>query len=263
MRAPGSTKDLEKKWAESNLTPQEKNKDKFTTLTRSSPFKVSTLVSIAPMRELGFDFGTMSRGDGDPVPHVHEFYRTTLVGLFSIDLRMLGRFYHVDRTGFQHLDAIRKKLAEDRGLKSYDGGKAFELDLTTRRTRLSQLLEGFSKITGGAKQALHYTDVAPKLMLLAVAKGGNHLFGNAIGSTDKGTPKIQGHALSEVASVFKDELLSGYYAGLAKGYLDEQRHELEAATGELAGSFLGHPVEAIRKLIEDLKTDENASKWLA
>lgn len=261
MRAPGSSKEAEKGWKEKGLTDQEKDGKSFVTLTRVSPFKVGTLISIAPLRELGFDYGTMSRGEGDPVPHVHEFYRTTLVGLFSIDLRLLGRFYHVDRTGYRHLDEIRKKLAEEKGLKPYDNGKAFEFDLDTRKARLQQLLEGLSRISGGAKQALHYTDVAPKLLFLGVAKGGNHLFGTAIGANKDGTPNIQDNALSEVARVFKEDRLSGFYAGLAQGYLDDQRPTLEKVTSELEGSFLGHPVEAIRKLSADL--DQHASTWLA
>jgi CRISPR-associated protein Cst2 len=262
MRAPASKKDPEKAWAENGLTGQEKNGKDFVTLTRVSPLKVSTLISVAPTWHLGFDYGTMSRGEGDPVPHVHEFYRTTLVGLFSVDLRMMGRFYHVDRTGFRHLDSVRKGLAEEKKLASYDNGKAFELSLQERAARLKQLLEGLSRITGGAKQALHYTDVAPKLVLLGVAKGGNHLFGNAIGpKKDTGTPKIQGHALSEVARVFKDDLLSGFYAGLAQGYLDEERGELQEAIDGVPASFLGHPVEAIRRLGSDL--EKRAEEWLA
>ena len=268
MRAPGDDKEIEEKWAGKGLTGQQKErkgkkgKEGFVTLTRVSPFKASTLISISPLKELGFDYGTMSRLEGDPVPYVHEFYRTTLVGLFSLDLRMLGRFYHVDRTGFKHLDDVRKRIAEDRGLAPYDSNKAFELDLETRKLRLKQLLEGLSRISGGAKQALHYTDIAPKLLFLAVAKGGNHLFGTAIGADKKdGTPKIQDHALSETVSVFRSDLLSGFYAGLSKGYLDEQRGNLEKVTNELQGSFLGHPVEAIRKLIVDL--DASAPTWLA
>lgn len=257
MRAPGSTKELEKAWEEKGITPQSKEGKSFVTLTRVSPFKVSTLVSIAPLPELAFDFGTMSRGEGDPVPHVHEFYRTTLVGLFSIDLRMLGRFYHVDRTGFRHLDEIRKKLAEERGLQSYDNGKAYELDLATRTTRLRQLLDGLSGITGGAKQALHYTDVAPKLLFLTVAKGGNHLFGTAIGAKPDGTPKIQFDALTEVRRVFATDFLSPIYAGLAKGYLDEQRDSVSSAVDR----ELVHPVEAIRQMTADL--ENKAPEWLA
>lgn len=263
MRAPGDSKDTEGAWAAQGLTGQEKDGKKFVTLTRASPLKTSTLVSVGPLkdREIGFDYGTMSRGEGNPVPYVHEFYRTTLVGLFSVDLRMAGRFYHVSRTGFKHLDAVRQKLAEGKKLAPYDSGKAYELDLDARKQRLTQLLQGLAYISGGAKQAVHYTDVAPKLLFLAVAKGGNHLFGNAIAvNKSDGTPKIQDHALAEVATVFKSDLLSGFHCGLAKGYLDNQREVLQTAIDKVSGSSLGHPVEAIRKMIADL--DGSATTWL-
>lgn len=261
MRAPGSTKELDQKWKDAHLTDQEKAGKSFLTLTRVSPFKVSTLVSIAPMRSLGMDFGTMSRGEGEPVPHVHEFYRTTLVGMFSIDLRMLGRFYHIDRTGFRHLDAVRKKLAQDKGLQAYDNDKAYELDLPTRILRLEQLLTGLARISGGAKQALHYTDISPKLLLMGVAKGGNHLFSNSVGAAADGTPAIKPLAIEEVARVYGNDLLSPFYAGLAQGYLDEQRQMLLDAVGKREGSEVEHPVEAIQRLIVDLKT--NGQDWLA
>jgi CRISPR-associated protein Cst2 len=258
MRAPGGSNEVQAAWAQAGLTDQERDGKKFVTLTRVSPFKVSTLLSIAPLRELAFDYGTMSRGESDPVPHVHEFYRTTLLGLFSIDLRSLGRFYHIDRTGFRHLDAPRIALAGEKGLTSYDNDRAYELPLDARKARLSQLLEGLCRISGGAKQALHYTDVAPKLILLGIARGGNHLFGNALAASREGTPKIQAHALTEIAQVFQADLLSPFYAGLAQGYLDDQRADLQTA---VQPSPVVHPVQAIRNLQADLESQ--AEKWLA
>jgi CRISPR-associated protein Cst2 len=271
MRAPGGGKDGSKKlldrWTEKQMTNQEPTKNGFVTLTRSSPFKVSTLMSVAPIRreEIGFDYGTMARTDDpeypNPVPHVHEFYRTALVGIFSVDLRMLGRFYSIERTGYRHLDEVRKKLAVDKGLSPYDNGRAYQLDPQTRKQRLSFLLEGLAKISGGAKQAIHYTDISPRFVLLGIAKGGNHLFGTAVGADKEGQPVIKTEVLKEVASVYSNDLLSGFYAGLAKGYLDEQREQVEAQIGQIARSVFKHPVEAIRTLQKDL--DVNADTWLA
>jgi CRISPR-associated protein Cst2 len=267
MRAPGGKKEgakgLAERWAAKGLTGQETGK----TLTRSSPFKVSTLISVAPIppKAVALDYGSMARTDDpqypNPVPHVHEFYRATLCGLFSIDLRMLGRFYAVERTGYRHLDSLRKELAISKGLKAYDEGKAYELDLAGREERLSLLLEGLARISGGAKQAIHYTDVSPRFLLLGVAKGGNHLFGTAVQGDNEGEPAINTAALAEVASVFSSDLLSGFYGGLAQGYLDGQREALGAALDKISGSSLGHPVEAIRKLKSDLKN--KAEIWLA
>jgi CRISPR-associated protein Cst2 len=235
------------------------------TLTRSSVLKTSTLISIAASDPVS-DFGVMARHEGDPVPHEHEFYRTTLVGLFSIDLRMLGRFYHVDRTGYRHLDSVRMKLAEEKGLKPYDNGKAFELSLEERKARLQQLLQGLAQITGGAKLAIHYTDVTPRMLMMAVAKGGNHLFGTAVGADNKGLPKIHTEALKQAAEVYKATLLSDFHIGLAQGYLDEQRNTLAEALksiqklGEDSIVEIPHPVQAIHNLLDEL--DHKASEWL-
>ncbi len=248
-----------------NATPLEEK----TTLTRSSVLKTSTLISIAAS-EPAQDFGVMSRHEGNPVPHEHEFYRTTLMGLFSVDLRMLGRFYHIDRTGYKHLDAVRKEVAAKKGLKEYDGGRAFELPPEARKERMKQLLQGLSQIAGGAKLALHYTDVSPRLLMMAVAKGGNHLFGTAVNADNKGLPKLNVAALKQVAQVYKDSLKSKFHVGLVEGYLDDQRAglletidkingtNLDAANGK---SSLPHPVQAINLLLAEL--DERADEWLA
>jgi CRISPR-associated protein Cst2 len=174
---------------------------------------------------------------------------------------MLGRFYSIERTGYRHLDEVRKKLAVDKGLSPYDNGRAYQLDPQTRKQRLSFLLEGLAKISGGAKQAIHYTDISPRFVLLGIAKGGNHLFGTAVGADKEGQPVIKTEVLKEVASVYSNDLLSGFYAGLAKGYLDEQREQVEAQIGQIARSVFKHPVEAIRTLQKDL--DVNADTWLA
>lgn len=276
MRAPGggkdAVKDLKQKWDQRGLTAQELRKDKFTALTRISPFKVSTLISIAALNSsaIGYDYGNMARTEDpeypNPVPFEHEFYRTTLVGLFSIDLRMLGRFYHVERTGYKHLDSVRAKLAEEKRLTPYDNGRAYELPLQQRKERLAQLLKGLAQISGGAKLALHYTDVSPRLLMLAVAKGGNHLFGTVIGADNKGLPKINTEALRQAAKVYTDSLLSTFHVGLAQGYLDEQRATLAQALKDIHGRdgdspSIPHPVEAINDLLAEL--EEMAGEWLA
>jgi len=281
MRAPESSgaeeiKATRKKWADQGLGDQESRKkngrEKFIALTRISPFKVSTLISVAPLPSpsIGYDYGNMARTEDpehpDPVPHEHEFYRTTLVGLFSVDLMMLGRFYHVDRTGYRHLDSVRTKLAEEKGLKPCDNGRAYELPLEARQARLRQLLRGLAQITGGAKLAIHYTDVTPRLLMMAVAKGGNHLFGTAIGSDNKGLPKINTEAIKQAAMVYKSSLLSDFHVGLSQGYLDEQRAALAEALrlirglGSDAKLEIPHPVEAIHNLLGEL--DTQAAEWL-
>lgn len=269
MRAPSGREDAKKARKESGLLDKATELEDKVTLTRQSPFKVSTLVSIAPLKEITSDFGVMSRHEGDPVPYEHEFYRTTLQGLLSLDLGMAGRFYHIQRTGYRHLDQVRIKLAQEKKLASFDGEKAYELSASERAKRIGLLLEGFAAMNGGAKLAVHYTDVAPKFVLLAVGKGGNHLFSTLISADSKGKPSINLKALREVVKVFKDDLLSGLYCGLAQGYLDEQRQGLTEALDEINKEigvevFLGHPREVIRKFSRDMQSDEaKGAAWLA
>lgn len=228
------------------------------TITRVSPFRIGTLVSIAPV-SITNDFGTMSRHEGDPVPHEHQFYRTTLRGLLSLDLSAAGTFSYKQKTGYLNLDDVRKEEAEEAGLLHLEDEKSYQLSKQTRLERISALLDGLAKLEGGAKQTIHYTDVAPPLVMLAVTKGGNHIFGHAIGATGKGLPTIKTDSLDEVMSVFEKEILSSIYIGWAKGYLDEERASFEAWAEGKEMIKIKHPREAYQALIQDLK--ENPS-WL-
>lgn len=264
MRAPSSkTEAVASRDAKGTLKSATPIENK-TTLTRSSVFKMSTLISIAAS-DPADDFGVMARHEGNPVPHEHQFYRTTLMGMFSLDLRMLGRFYHVDRTGYKHLDSVRKELAVKQGLKPYDNERAFELPAEIRKQRLKQLLQGLSQIAGGAKLALHYTDVSPRLLMLAVAKGGNHLFGTAVGADSKGLPKLNTAALQQIAEVYKDSLLSKFHVGVVEGYLDDQQKTALAETLSTINAdeihTLPHPVQTIKALLAEL--DQKIGEWLA
>ncbi len=227
------------------------------TITRVAPFRVSTLVSIAPVSIIE-DFGVMSRHEGHPVPHEHQFYRASLKGMFSLNLRTSGTFSYRQKTGFRNLDDERIKLAEEQKLKHDKTGKTYSLSTSDRIKRISALFEGMAQLEGGAKQTLHYTDVAPSLVVLAVTKGGNHIFGHVIGANGKGLPEIKHGALEEALTVFKDEILSTVYVGWVKGYLDEERAEFEKfARGK--NIQISHPREAYQALIEAFKKNE---AWL-
>ena len=230
------------------------------TVTRVSPLRVSTLVSIAPVT-ITEDFGTMSRHDGDPVPHEHQFYRTTLKGLFSLDLHASGTFSYRQKTGFRNLDDERIKRAKEKGLQELAKEKSYRLPTETRLQRITTLFEGLAQLEGGAKQTIHYTDVTPALTILAVTKGGNHIFGHIVGANAKGQPICKIEALEEVLTIFADEILSPIYVGWVKGYLDEERANLEAFAATTTGQVvkISHPREAYRALITDLKQNPT---WL-
>lgn len=232
------------------------------TVTRSSPFKVSTLVSIAAVTIVE-DWETMSRHEGDPVPYSSQFYRTTLKGLFSLDLNACGTFWYKNKTGYLNLDEERIKEAEEKGLEKVDGDKAYRLPKSERIQRITALFEGMAQLEGGAKQTLHYTDVSPVVVFLAVTKGGNNIFGHIIGANSKGLPEVKTDALEEALTVFKNEILSDVYVGWTKGYMDVEREKLENFKNLFKEKtiVIDHPRKVFEKLVEALKKDENF-EWL-
>jgi len=232
------------------------------TVTRVSPFKVSTFISVGPVK-LVQDFGTMSRHTGDPVPHEHQFYRTTLQGLFSLDLHAAGTFTYVERTGYLNLDESRKELAQNNKLEHLENEKAYRLPRTLRLERVQTLLKGLAELNGGAKQALHYTDVSPDLLVLAVTKGGNHIFSHIVGNQGE-WPSINILALEESLRIFNETLLSKVYIGWVRGFLDSERTKLESALEDVLNEwkermYIAHPQEACLALIEEL---EKHPEWL-
>ncbi|MCS6774433.1 MAG: type I-B CRISPR-associated protein Cas7/Cst2/DevR [Thermoflexales bacterium] len=235
------------------------------TVTRAAPFRVSTLVSIAPV-QITSDYGTMTRIEGNPVPHEHQFYRTTLKGLFSLNLRAAGTFTYVNRTGFLNLDEPRVELAKQRNLQHLEDAKAYRLPTDQRTARVAALLKGLANLEGGAKLTLHYTDVTPAFALLAVTRGGNHLFAHVVGADARGLPVLKTDALAEALRVYQDDLRSPVLVGWTRGYLDAQREPFERDLAE--GGILAfardriqvmHPREAFLTMA-DLLTNNPA--WL-
>ncbi len=231
-------------------------------VTRISPFRVSTLVSISPVN-ITNDFGVMSRHEGDPVPFEHQLYRTTLQGLFSLDLHACGTFSYRNKAGYRNLDAIRTELAIKQKLEHLEEEKAYRLPLEERIRRVQSLFEGLALLEGGAKQAIHYTDVTPAFCIFAVTRGGNHIFGRIIGA-NKGLPEIKLEVLREALTTMGDEILSPIYIGWMRGYLDEQRAQFERFIEGFSDRpiLIRHPRDAYREFVEDLAYSENAL-WLA
>lgn len=259
MRAPSKRESAKAKRAADQS--REGETETTDTLTRAAPFRVSTLVSLAPVSPTN-DFGVMSRHEGDPVPHEHQFYRATLKGLFSLNLGACGTFWYRQKTGFRNLDDVRIEEAKTGHLEEVNGQKAYRLPIGQRLGRITTLFEGMAVLDGGAKQTLHYTDVAPALVIMAVTKGGNHIFGHVVGADGRGLPRLKIDALKEALTVFKDQILSDVYVGWVRGYLDEERAKLEEFVNkEFPTIKITHPREAFNKLVEALKKSENAV-WL-
>ncbi len=224
-----------------------------TEITRVSPLKVGTLVSIGPVY-VTEDFGVMSRHDGDPVPHEHQFYQATLKGLFDLDLAACGTFWKRRKTGFRNLDTHRIALAEEQGLEEVKEGQAVRLPVAQRVERVAALFEGLAQLEGGAKQALHYTPVGPSLFLAAVMKGGVSPFQHVVGADERYQPRVGAEALSEALTVWKDQMLSPVYLGWKRGYLDPQRPAVEAVLRSAGVPFeLADPRVVFQKLARDLR----------
>jgi CRISPR-associated protein Cst2 len=255
MRAPGGKDGAKQRQDDpeyKKLPPLDVKESKEQALTRVSPFRVSTLVSIAPVL-LNEDWESMSRHEGDPVPYMNQFYRATLKGLLSLDMRACGMFSYVDRTGFRNLSSYLRKKAEEQGLEHLETQKSYRLPLEQRLQRVMALFEGLARLEGGAKQTLHYTDVAPVVVVLAVTRGGNHIFGHSVGANGKGLPELKVDALTEALRVFGDDVLSNVYVGWVRGYADEERAKAEALAQSDARIKIMHPREAFEALIVDLK----------
>lgn len=234
-----------------------------TALTRVSPFRVSTFVSIAPSTPTD-DYGTMSRHDGDPVPHEHQFYHTTLKGLFSLDLHAAGTFSYRNRTGFRNLDENRRDEAEQGNLIHLESEQSYQLPSDDRIKRVAALLEGMGVLMGGAKHAIHYTDVVPAVILAAVLRGGNNPLQYTIGSDSAGLPLVNAEAVAELFRVWDDQILSPLYVGWTQGFHDGQRVRLaEALETARPGAYsIDHPREALNRIAGEMGSEAHAS-WLA
>jgi len=178
-----------------------------TEITRVSPFRVSTFVSLAPV-SIASDFGTMTRHEGDPVPHEHQFYRAVLKGLVSLNLHAAGTFSYLNRTGYRNLDDNRVEVAKKNKLEHLDGNeKSYRLPWDQRTERVATLVRALGVVYGGAKLALHYTDVTPVVFVGMITKGGNNPLQYLIGPNEKGEPHVKGEAVRQSLTVWRDQIL--------------------------------------------------------
>ncbi|MDT3395292.1 type I-B CRISPR-associated protein Cas7/Cst2/DevR [Streptomyces sp. B1866] len=228
---------------------------------RDTVLATGTLVAVAPQRP-ALDFGTMSRdfpAGEHPVIHQHELYSAVLAGDLLLDLPRVGVF----ETGGSGLrvavsPAVAKEiLAAGAEEVTFRNVPALVLPMAERRRRVAVLLRTLAALRGGAKQALHYGDRTPALVLLAPMYGGVNPFTRVVGARD-GKPVFLPDVLREELEVWQDELDGPVRLGWAPGFLGDQRerarHELEdLIKGEKV--VFGHP----RKILTDLATEIEGS----
>lgn len=267
MRAQSKKGDDEERQGNADKTKSALPLEKDREVTRVSPFRVSTFVSVSPANIVS-DFGTMARQDGNPVPHEHEFYRAHLRGLVSLDLTSCGTFYDAERVGYKNLDTYRRDKAKEAGCEELTvrKQKAMRLPLEKRQERVSALVKGLASLNGGAKQTLHYTDLMPAVVVMAVTRSGNHPFYRMFNGTKSGRTELHKDAVREIFESFHDDLLSPVYIGWAQGFLDEERAEFEALQLELKTPHgieaIAHPRTVLLKLSEELAKHDRAD-WYA
>lgn len=231
--------------------------EKGETVTRISPFRTSTLVSISPVQIID-DYGVMARvpkEEGDKeglILFQHQFYRTTLQGLFSLDLASVGTFTNRLKSGFQNLGKDQLDQARQ-DLMYLKDDNTYRLSDNERIQRVQSLLEGLGQLEGGAKQTLHYTDVSPAFVILAVTKGGNHPFGHII-NVKEGRPLINAKALHQASEVFGSDIISSVYVGRVEGFMDDSQPILDEF-----GLSTVHPRQAFTQIASDLAANP---KWM-
>ncbi|GAA5075673.1 CRISPR-associated protein Cst2 [Thermocatellispora tengchongensis] len=228
--------------------------DKARTCQRDTVLSTGTFVSVAP-RPPARDWGTMSRGFGageNPVIHEHEFYSAELAGDVLLDLPRVGVF-EVDGAGLKVAlpkPAAEQALAGGAEAVTFRGCAALRLAMPERRRRAALLLRTLAAVRGGAKQALHYGDRAPALVLLAPVKGGVNPFTRVMGvRADR--VRFDGGVLRAEIEAWADELDGPVLLGWAPGFLGDQRDQVRAELADLvsAGTLvIGHP----RVLLGDL-----------
>ena len=258
MRAPSKKSDAAR---DENASPLEKERE----ITRVSPFRVSTFVSISPTQPVT-DFGTMTRQEGAPVPYEHEFYRAHLQGLLSLDLSAAGTFFDGERVGYKNLDSHRREAAKKAGLTPVTLRKqtAYRLPAAQTVERVATLVGSLALLNGGAKQAVHYTDLTPAVVFLAVTRHGNNPFYRMLTSSATKTTQFHTAAFQELMAAYSDQFLSDIYIGWAQGFLDGERKKLEEAVSQLGVDKVkvGHPAVQIASFANLLR-EAQGTDWYA
>ncbi|UCM87973.1 type I-B CRISPR-associated protein Cas7/Cst2/DevR [Streptomyces marincola] len=226
---------------------------------RDTVLATGTLVSVVPQRPTT-DFGTMSRGfpSGEhPVIHQHELYSGVLAGDLLLDLPRVGVF-ETDGSGLRVAvspavaEEARSNGAED---LTFRGVAAVRLPLAERRRRVAVLLRALASLRGGAKQALHYGDRTPALILLAPLKGGVNPFTRVL-TAREGKPYFDSDVLSAEVEAWQDELDGPVMIGWAPGFLDNQRERVARELKKLIDGeqlILKHPRTVLSGLAERIE----------
>jgi CRISPR-associated protein Cst2 len=193
------------------------------TVTRISPLKNSPLISVIAHTPTD-DFGVMARHEGDPVPYEHQFYSTVLKGIFSLDLDTVGAFISQDKAGYKNMYPELEEIASKKNVIQQDN--LWILPKEIRVKRAAETIAVLPYINGGAMQTSHLTDITPKLLILVILDGGNHIFMNLVKEAG-GTFEFSIGALEEIIVEYNSIMLTDIFIGKRKGFIDELDEKLQ------------------------------------
>lgn len=232
------------------------------TLTRVSPLKNSALLAIS-YNPIIQNWSSMTRQDGDAVPYGKDEYCAIMKGMFSIDLEWTGTFSMQNRSGFMNLNENLRKEALLNGKEIEDNylqgnnkttAKLIRLNDDIRKTRIGQTILALKFISGGAKQATNMADVAPKLIILAQFKSGNHPFSH-LAKEELGLPVFSIDALHEVLREYKDHFIGSVFIGKRKGFMDDLDEKLAKLNDEFSFVEFAPINESIDAFVKTIKLD--------
>ncbi|SCK12562.1 type I-B CRISPR-associated protein Cas7/Cst2/DevR [Streptomyces sp. WMMB 322] len=238
-------------------------KDDAATTLRDSPFMLGTLMSVEPVYPTE-DFGVMSRGVTEPVLHGHEFYTADLAAPFLLDVPRIGTFTLPSDKGvgrpnyLSQEQAMEVAKAAQAGAVPVDfrGQGAVRLPIEERRHRAALLLESLAHLSGGAKQALHYGDRVPSLMMLVPFKGGINPLANCIDGEPGSGLRVRGKVLLDELKAWESEWESPVRVGWRPGFRDELREAFrkdcaqELDEGKIV---IEHPRTMLRDLAAEIR----------
>ncbi|PQV42763.1 type I-B CRISPR-associated protein Cas7/Cst2/DevR [Methanohalophilus euhalobius] len=230
-----------------------KKKLENVTVTRVSPLKCSPLIGY-PIRPTS-DFGVLTRKtESDPILFAHQFYSNILKGIFSIDLDSVGKYTMINKSGSKNLSPALAEEYDSKGLKS--GENVYEAPLEIKKKRVTDTLKAINYLNGGAMQALHHTDVTPKLIILAALNGGNNIFMNIMPHKNYQNGLVNIDALYEVLDDYKDDLLTKVYIGILSGFeTDKDKEIFHFKPPEGVQVEITTPVKAVEMFNSELETN--------
>ncbi len=245
-------------------------KDDAATTLRDSPFMLGTLMSVEPVYPTE-DFGVMSRGVTEPVLHGHEFYTADLAAPLLLDLPRIGTFTLPNADGVGRPNYLSEEQALQVAGAAAVGGvatrfrdqAAVRLPLEERRRRAALLLEALAHLSGGAKQALHYGDRVPSVLILVPFKGGINPLANVVDSEVDSGVRVRGDVLLKELEAWSGEWEAPVRIGWRPGFRDQAREAFEKQCAkELADGtmVIDHPRTILLGLASELR-DGRLDTW--